>query len=388
MAAVLVCPLSLWSCSLTPPASIATAASAGGETVSIRFAGPAYRGGVVAVANPYGAEAGAEILRRGGNAVDAAVAIAYALNVVEPQSAGIGGGGFMMIRLAAKGETVIVDSRETAPAAVRPDMFVGVPEPSRQGVAVGVPGMVRGTDLALKRYGTRSLAWVLEPAIRLAELGFAATPAFVASAACNEPNSRALNSPEVAAYFCPGGKSREPGSPVKNPSLAHTLRLIARHGADCFYRLLPATGCDIALGIVAGQRFSREFPVAGVPRPGKGGGMTLADLEAYQPVVRPHRRPLPWLPQRGPQRDADLIDHRLTSQQAIDAPRLSAFSTSGKVMLEPAFPQAIMKAMSDLGYDIVPGEVGAVQAVLRDPETGYQYGAFDGRREGRVIGLP
>ena len=115
------------------------------------WAGQAYRQGVVAAANPYGAEAGAKILEQGGNAIDAAVAVAYALNVVEPQSAGIGGGGFMMIHLAATGQTFSIDSRETAPAGASADMFVGVPSASLQGVAVGVPGMVRGTAMAVEQ---------------------------------------------------------------------------------------------------------------------------------------------------------------------------------------------------------------------------------------------
>jgi gamma-glutamyltranspeptidase/glutathione hydrolase len=125
-------------------------------------AGPGYRGGIVAVANPHAAEAGARILERGGNAVDAAVAIAYALNVVEPQSAGIGGGGFMMVHLAQQDRTLVIDSRETAPAGATRDMFVGVPDPSLQGVAVGVPGMVRGTAHALRHHGRLGLAEVLQ----------------------------------------------------------------------------------------------------------------------------------------------------------------------------------------------------------------------------------
>jgi gamma-glutamyltranspeptidase/glutathione hydrolase len=245
------------------------------------WSGKAYRQGVVSVANPYGAEAGARILEQGGNAIDAAVAIAYALNVVEPQSAGIGGGGFMMIHLAKTGETVIVDSREKAPAGATPTMFVGVPSASLQGVAVGVPGMVRGTELALARWGTRSFAQVLAPAIDLASNGFAATPRFVASTGCSNPNSRALNSPESAAYFCPGGQPHAVGATIKNEALAETFRLIAQHGADCFYKLMPEKGCDIAQGIVEGQKFNR--PQA--PN-GKGGSMTLADLEAYQAALR------------------------------------------------------------------------------------------------------
>ena len=245
------------------------------------WAGKAFRQGVVSVANPYGAEAGARILEQGGNAVDAAVAIAYALNVVEPQSAGIGGGGFMMIHLAKTGQTVIIDSREKAPAGATPEMFVGVPSASQQGVAVGVPGMVRGTELALRDYGTMSFAQVLQPAIALADEGFAATPRFVSSTACANPNSRARNSPEASDYFCPGGQPRAVGSLVTNKPLAETFRLIAQHGADCFYKVDLAKGCDIALGVVEGQTWNR--PQA--PN-GKGGSMTLADLEAYDAALR------------------------------------------------------------------------------------------------------
>jgi gamma-glutamyltranspeptidase/glutathione hydrolase len=263
------------------------------------------RQAVVTAANPYGAEAGARMLERGGNAIDAAVAIAYALNVVEPQSAGIGGGGFMMIHLAdrhahgpwrdhddgddddkrfggTRGVTFVIDTREKAPAAATPDMFVGVPNASLQGVAVGVPGMVRGSELALRRYGRLSLRQVLQPAIELADEGFAATARY-AAVSCN---ARSQNSPESAAFFCPGGAPPVAGSLVQNKALAETLRLIARHGADCFYKLMPDKGCDIAKGIVEGQKFAKPGLLNGVLTPGKGGSMTYEDLAAYRPALR------------------------------------------------------------------------------------------------------
>ncbi|MCB2003522.1 MAG: gamma-glutamyltransferase [Rhodoferax sp.] len=248
------------------------------------WAGKAFRQGVVSAANPYAAEAGAKILEQGGNAVDAAVAVAYALNVVEPQSAGIGGGGFMMIHMAKTGQTVIIDSREEAPAGATPSMFVGQPFSRRslQGVAVGIPGMVRGTEMAVNSYGKLSLSQVLQPAIALADGGFAATPRFVSSTACSSATSRAKNSPAAADYFCPGGDFRAVGSLVTNQPLAQTFRQIATHGADCFYRYMPEKGCDIALGIIEGQQYNQPHlsPI------GKGGSMTLDDLAQYQAKLR------------------------------------------------------------------------------------------------------
>ncbi len=134
--------------------------------------------GVVAVSHPAAAAAGARMLAWGGNAIDAAAAVQFALNVVEPQSSGIGGGGFMLVHLAKTGETYIVNSRERAPAAASADMFapdglaMAFPDASTSGLAVGVPGTVRGIDTALRRWGTRRLSETLAPAIQLAEQGF------------------------------------------------------------------------------------------------------------------------------------------------------------------------------------------------------------------------
>ncbi|HEY6087856.1 MAG TPA: gamma-glutamyltransferase, partial [Burkholderiaceae bacterium] len=195
-------------------------------------------------------------------------------------SAGVGGGGFMMIHLAASGRTFAIDTRERVPAGATPDMFVGVPNSSLQGVAVGVPGMVRGTAQALNKYGNLSLATVLQPALKLADEGFAATPRY-AAVSCN---GRSQNSPESAAFFCPNGGPPVVGSLIQNKPLAETFRLIAAHGPDCFYLYMPDKGCDIAKGIVEGQKFNKEGPLppTGAIAPGKGGSMSFADLANYQ----------------------------------------------------------------------------------------------------------
>ena len=235
--------------------------------------------GVVAVSHPAAAAAGARMLAQGGNAIDAAAAIQFALNVVEPQSSGIGGGGFMMIHLAKTGETFIVDSRERAPAAATPDMLAptGLAMPfdqaSTSGVSVGVPGTLRGLDLALRRWGRKSLAATLQPAIELAEHGFRVNR-FLAEDIANDGGRTRLQ-PETAAIFRPGGKPLTEGDWMVQPLLARTFRHIAQHGPDAFYR------GPMARAIVrTQQRHHAELGEAG------RGRMTLADLARYQPVVR------------------------------------------------------------------------------------------------------
>jgi gamma-glutamyltranspeptidase/glutathione hydrolase len=239
------------------------------------------RGGVVAVSHPLAAEAGARMLGDGGNAIDAAVAIQAALNVVEPQSSGIGGGGFMMIHLARSGRTVIVDSREEAPAAATPDMFapsgtaLGFEEASTSGLAVGVPGTLAGMALALERWGTMSLCEVLAPAIDLAENGFAINEVLAADIVDAEERGVVMTTlqPETAALFQPGGAPLRAGDVLVQPDLARTFKLIAREGPRVFYE------GEIARAIVEAQQRTRAGP-AGVGR------MTLEDLASYRPKLR------------------------------------------------------------------------------------------------------
>ncbi|HYN37680.1 MAG TPA: gamma-glutamyltransferase, partial [Rhodospirillales bacterium] len=158
------------------PEVAAPSRAAGTGRIGSVAAQDGWSGGFVATSDPRPAEAAARVLAGGGNAVDAAAVALFMLNVVEPQSSGIGGGGFMMIHLAGEGRTLVVDSRETAPAAADAGMFLdeaGQPMPyplaSTSGVAVGVPGALRGVELALARWGTISLADALAPAIAAAE---------------------------------------------------------------------------------------------------------------------------------------------------------------------------------------------------------------------------
>ena len=243
--------------------------------------------GVVAVSHPLAAAAGALMLERGGNAIDAAAAVQFALNVVEPQSSGIGGGGFMMIYLAKTHETVVVDSRERAPAAASADMFapggvaLSFEVASGSGLSVGVPGTVLGVDTALRRWGTMRLADTLAPAIKLAEKGFRINR-FLAADIAND-NSRTQQQPETAAIFHPDGFALSEGDLLIQPDLAKTLKLIAAHGPDAFYH------GPIAQAIVNAQQRSRTSPASV-----GSGRMTLEDLARYkvtlrQPVVGHYR---------------------------------------------------------------------------------------------------
>jgi gamma-glutamyltranspeptidase/glutathione hydrolase len=226
--------------------------------------------GMVATDEELGSEAGVEILKRGGNAVDAAVAVAFALAVVEPAAGNIGGGGFMLIRLAS-GKTTFLDYREVAPGKTTRDMYIGKDgkldeEASVIGYrSIAVPGTVAGLALALKSYGSMKLADVMAPAIRLAENGFPVSKRLAHEFEAERPAlQRFAFSRRI---FLNEGKMFQPGDTLRQPELAATLKRIARNGAAEFY------SGETARAIV--DDMSRL-----------GGLITLDDLAKYQPKVR------------------------------------------------------------------------------------------------------
>src|SRR3989475_1884661 len=226
--------------------------------------------GMIATDEELGSEAGVEILKRGGNAVDAAVAVAFALAVVEPAAGNIGGGGFMLIRLA-NGKSTFLDYREVAPGKATRDMYIGQDgkldeEASVIGYkSVAVPGTVAGLALALKTYGSMKLADVVAPAIRLAENGF---PISKRLAHEFEEERPALQRFAVSRrIFLNDGKRFQPGDTLRQPELAGTLKRIARNGAAEFY------SGETARALV--EDMSRL-----------GGLITLDDLAKYRPKVR------------------------------------------------------------------------------------------------------
>ena len=197
-------------------------------------------GGAAGTVDALATKAAIDTLRRGGNAVDATVAAAGVLGVTEPFSAGIGGGGFMVIR-TPRGHVTTIDGREKAPAAMRPDSFFGngaalsFTDARWSGLSAGVPGTVAQWELALDHYGTTSLRKALQAGIEVARRGFTVDQTFADQTA---PNVDWFNDiPSTAAiYLDPDGTPRDVGSTLRNPDLARTYEYIARRGADAFYR--------------------------------------------------------------------------------------------------------------------------------------------------------
>ncbi len=223
----------------------------------------------VASANPLASEAGIEVLERGGNAFDAAVAVSAALGVVEPYGSGLGGGGFFLLHRAADGFQVMIDGRETAPAAAHEDMYldeVGNPVPgaSRNGpLAAGIPGLPAALVHLAGNYGRLPLAESLGPAIRYAEEGFPAYQELVRRLSRSAPDM----SEGARDVFTPGGEVPAPGDLFRQPDLAATMRTLAREGRDGFY-----------MGTVAGML------VDGVRQ--EGGIWSAEDLLNYRVVER------------------------------------------------------------------------------------------------------
>jgi len=241
-------------------------------------------GGAVSTVDADATRAGIEVLRQGGNAVDAAVAAAAALGVTEPYSSGIGGGGFFVFYDAATGRVHTLDGRETAPAAMGPTTFVdpatgrGIPfaEAVSSGLSVGVPGTPATWDRALRQWGTVRLGRALLPAIEVAERGFVVDTTFQQQTAANA--ARFAHFGPTAELFLPGGQPPAVGSVFRNPDLARSYRLLARDGVDYLYR-----------GPLAGEiveTAQRPPVVPGDPYVARPGLIEESDLAAYRAVPR------------------------------------------------------------------------------------------------------
>ncbi|KRC03095.1 gamma-glutamyltransferase [Duganella sp. Root198D2] len=233
-------------------------------------------GGAVATISEPASQAALAILNKGGNAVDAAVAAAAALGVTDPFSCGIGGGGFMVIYLAKENRVITLDHREVAPASFRSSAFapdgkaMDFETAVASGMAVGVPGTVRGWHDALDRYGTMSFRQVLAPAIKAAQDGFKVNDNFVALVKENEQKFALF--PETAGRYMRDGKALPAGTLLRNPDLAKTYRLLSTGGVKAFY------SGKLAQAIV--DSVNRPPVAAGVSV--RAGQMSLADLANYE----------------------------------------------------------------------------------------------------------
>lgn len=242
------------------------------ENLSPRIQQPVYSdSGMVVSQNGLASEAGAQVLRDGGNAVDAAVATGFALAVTLPRAGNIAGGGFMVIYLAQERRSLVIDYRTVAPAAARAAMYIDdngkeSAAASSGYIAPSVPGTVAGLYHAHQRYGSLPWARVVEPAIRLAQEGFPLSYEHVAVFAAGK--GRIMRSDAaLRAYFKPDGSAYAPGETLRQPDLAWTLRQISERGAEGFY---------------AGEVASKI--AADLAR--NGGLITAADLSAYKAIER------------------------------------------------------------------------------------------------------
>jgi gamma-glutamyltranspeptidase / glutathione hydrolase len=233
-------------------------------------------GGVVSSADPRASEAGREILRAGGSAADAQMAMMLVLTVVEPQSSGIGGGGFFVHHNGKTGAVETIDGRETAPSATRPTRFLGAdgkPLPFIQafpgGISVGVPGNIALMAKVHARWGKLPWAKLFEPAIRIAETGFQVTP--LLASRLNQLKKIWADFPQAQAIYWQDGKPKAVGETIKNPAFAALLRSVAKSGAKAFY---SGANADAIIAATAGSARNKAV-------------ITRQDIAAYRAKDRP-----------------------------------------------------------------------------------------------------
>ena len=232
--------------------------------------------GVTSSADPRATEAGRQILHEGGTAADAAIAMVAVLTLVEPQSSGIGGGGFMLFHNAKDGSISTIDGREMAPAAAKPERFLGPDGKPRGysdvipgGLSVGVPGNVRLMEIAHRKWGKLEWKALFQPAIKLAEDGYQVTPALYTWLVQFEPTWKDF--PDARAIYYVDGKPAPVGTTIKNPAYAAILRDIAARGPEAFYSGANARAISDA--------------VAKAPR--NPAQLTVKDIAAYKAKERP-----------------------------------------------------------------------------------------------------
>ncbi len=262
----------------TPAAAAPGTAGPAKQAVAVGY------GGAVSTVDLDATRAGIEVLRAGGNAVDAAVAAAATLGVTEAYSAGIGGGGFFVFRQGGTGRVFTLDGRETAPRAMTPTAFIdpatGQPlafaDAVTSGLSVGTPGTPATWATALRNWGTLSLGRVLRPAIGVARRGFVVDATFQQQTAANA--ARFAHFTSTSALYLPGGQPPRVGSRLANPDLADTYELLGRRGVDALYH-----------GVLAGEIVDtvRRPPVTpGDPYLARPGLLREPDLAAYRAIGR------------------------------------------------------------------------------------------------------
>ena len=296
------------------------------------------RTGMAVATQHLSAAVGAAILRDGGNAVDAAVAMGYAEAVVDPCCGNLGGGGFMVLHLA-DGRDRFLNFRETAPAAATPTMFLDAQGRPVRGAslvgwgAAGVPGTVLGLDTALHEYGRLTRRQAMAPAIALARDGFVLSQADTDLLAVR--TARFREDPELAHVFLrPDGTPLQPGDRLAQPALAHTLEAIAAHGPDAFYR-----------GAVA--------EALGAASQAGGGVMTAADLDTYQVTeaapLECRYRGMRVLSAPPPSSGGVVLCEALQALEGYDVARLGFHSAAGVHLLAEVLRHVYFDRNTSLG---------------------------------------
>ncbi|UKA66697.1 gamma-glutamyltransferase [Arthrobacter sp. FW306-05-C] len=323
-------------------------------------------GGAVSTVDPDASAAAIEVLSKGGNAVDAAVAAAATLGVTEPYSAGIGGGGYFVYYDAKSGKVRTIDGRETAPAGIKQDAFIDpatgkpyrfTPELVTSGVSVGVPGTPATWERALERWGTLSLGDALKPAIKVADRGFVVDETFRNQTQDNQARFAAFTS--TKDLYLQGGKLPEVGSIFKNHDLAATYRMLAKDGMSAFYTgplaeeiaktvqnppKSPDTTLPVPVGSMTAEDLAdyealdqdpthvnyRGYDVYGMA-PSSSGGTTVGESLNILDVFN-----LPAL-----KKDQPAVLHHYLEASAL------AFADRGKYVGDPAFVKVPTKALTD-----------------------------------------